>query len=74
MAQGKNARQEITKDMLIGEIVKKYPTSVEIMLEHGLECVGCHVATWETIEQGAESHGIDVDKLIKDMNKKIGVK
>lgn len=74
MAKEKMAKQQITKDMLIGDVVKKYPFSVEIMLEHGLECVGCHVATWETIEQGAQGHGIDVDKLIKDLNKKFEVK
>ena len=60
--------------MLIGDVVKKYPFSVEIMLEHGLQCVGCHVATWETIEQGAAGHGIDADKLVNDLNKKIKVK
>ena len=59
--------------MLIGEVVKKYPESIGIMLEHGLHCVGCHVATWETIEQGAIGHGIDVNKLVRDINEKIKV-
>jgi hybrid cluster-associated redox disulfide protein len=65
---------KITKDMLIGDVVKKYPNSVNIMLDHGMECVGCHVATWETLEQGAQGHGIDVDSLVKELNKKAGVK
>ncbi len=64
-------KKRVTKDMLIGDVVKKYPRSVEIMLEHGMQCIGCHVATWESLEQGASSHGIDVDKLIEDLNKKI---
>ena len=58
----------ITKDMLIGDIVKSRPESVEIMLEQGMHCVGCHVATWETLEQAAGGHGIDVDKLLKKLN------
>jgi len=64
-------KETITKDMLIGDIVKKYPNSVEIMMDHGLQCVGCHIAYWETIEQGAASHRIDVDKLIYDLNEKL---
>ena len=60
----------ITKDMLIGDVVKKYPGSVGVMMEHGMQCIGCHVATWETLEQGAKSHGIDVTKLIKELNNK----
>lgn len=64
-----NKKETITKKMLIGDIVKKYPSSIQVMLEHGLHCVGCHVATWETLEQGASSHGVDVDKLVKELNK-----
>ena len=64
-------KQPIKKNMLIGDLVKKHPGSVEIMLEHGLHCVGCSVATWETLEQGAASHGIDADKLVKELNKKV---
>ena len=62
----------ITKDMLIGELIKRHPRSVEIMMEHGMQCVGCHVATWETIEQGAKGHGINVNELIKELNNQLG--
>ena len=61
----------IDGDMLIGDVIKKYPHAVSIMLEHGLQCVGCHVNPYETIEQGAMAHGMDkedVDKMIKQIN------
>ncbi len=69
-----NKKTTITKDMLIGDIVNKYPQSVEIMLGHGMQCIGCHVATWETLEQGAAGHGINVNQLVEDINKKLKVK
>lgn len=56
--------------MLIGDVVKKYPESINVMMGQGMHCIGCHVATWETLEQGAISHGIDVKKLIGILNKK----
>jgi len=74
MSKAKNKTQEITKNMLIGDVIKKHPESVEVMLEHGIHCVGCHVATWETIEQGAAGHGVNADKLVENLNKKLGVK
>ena len=61
--------KKITKDMLIGDVVKVFPDSIEVLMKHGMRCVGCHVATWETIEQAAQSHGIDVDRLIGEVNK-----
>jgi len=63
--------KNITKNMLVGDIVKKYPELVITMLEHGMHCVGCHVATWETLEQAALGHGIDVNKFVNELNKKI---
>ena len=62
---------KITKNMTMGEIVQKYPETVDVMIKHGLHCVGCHFAAMETIEQGAIGHGISLDELLKDMNKAI---
>ena len=58
----------ITKDMPIGQVVEKYPEAVPVFLQHGLMCLGCAVARFENIEQGATAHGINVDALIKDLN------
>jgi len=58
----------ITKDMSIGEVVQKYPETVQVFLSHGLMCIGCAVARYENVEQGAMAHGIDVEALMKDLN------
>ena len=60
----------ITKDMLIGNIVNDFPEASGVLFEFGIHCVGCHVATWETLEQGAQAHGIDIDKLVKTLNER----
>lgn len=44
---------KITKTMTLGEIVTKHPESVDILMQYGLQCIGCSIATWETLEQGA---------------------
>ena len=68
----KTIKNKITKDMTLGEVVTKYPKAAEVMLKQGLHCVGCHVAAYETVEQGAMAHGFDnkqIKKLLEDMNK-----
>ena len=60
---------KITKDMSIKEVVEKYPQTIQVFMMHGLGCAGCSIANFENIEQGALVHGIDVDQLIKDLNK-----
>jgi hybrid cluster-associated redox disulfide protein len=63
--------KKITKNMILGEVARNYPETINVFLEHGLPCAMCHIAFHETIEQGAKSHGIKVDKLIEELNKAI---
>ena len=58
----------ITRQMTIGEVVEKFPQTVEVFLRHGLMCFGCAVARFENVEQGAMAHGINVEALVKDLN------
>ena len=62
---------KITKDMTFGVVLKKYPITVKTFFQHGMHCFGCHLAVEETIEQGATAHGVEVDKLIEDLNKAV---
>ncbi len=63
--------KKITKDMTISDVVKKYPQTMEVFFNYELHCVGCFAAEFETIEMGAEVHGINVEHLLYDLNKKI---
>lgn len=58
----------ITKDMGIMEAIQKYPDVVGVFVAHGLGCIGCAMANFETIEQGAMAHGMDLSALMKDLN------
>ncbi|MBU5437037.1 DUF1858 domain-containing protein [Tissierella sp. MSJ-40] len=59
---------EITKDMLIGEIIRKKPESVDILLGFGMGCIGCPGSQMESLEEAAMVHGIDLEKLMNALN------
>ena len=63
------AEMAITKEMPIGDVVKSHPETVPVFMQHGLHCIGCAVAAFESIEEGAVAHGIDIEALIQDLNK-----
>jgi hybrid cluster-associated redox disulfide protein len=67
----KKTKQKITKKMTFAEVLNKYPETVNVFLKNGMTCVGCPLSRSETIEQGAKAHGVNVKKLINDLNKKI---
>ena len=57
------------KEMLIGDLLAQAPEKADILLEAGMHCLGCLVAQDETIEEACEVHGIDVEELVKELNK-----
>ena len=61
----------ISKDIKIEEVVTQFPETMMVFMKHGLHCVGCHVSAFESIEDGAMAHGIDVDALVSDLNRVI---
>ena len=60
---------EIKKDMTIGELLKKAPEKAEILLNAGMHCLGCPASQAETLEEACEVHGIDVEEILKELNK-----
>ena len=60
---------KITKDMTIGEVVRQYPESIDVLMNFGMGCVGCPSAQAETLEEAAQVHGLDLEKLLEALNK-----
>lgn len=59
----------ISKDMTIGEIVRNFPHSIEVLMSFGMGCVGCPSAQAETLAEAAMVHGMDIEKLLEALNK-----
>ena len=58
---------KITKDMIVRDVVKQYPQTVNVFGNHKVDfcCGGAH-----SIEQTANARGCqDVDALVADLNK-----
>lgn len=58
----------INKDMTIGELIRNFPKSVDILMSFGMGCVGCPSAQAETIGEAAQVHGLNIDELLKALN------
>jgi hybrid cluster-associated redox disulfide protein len=61
----------ITKEMTIMEAIQQYPETVPVLQSFNLGCLGCIAASGETLEQGLNAHGLNVDEVISKMNSAI---
>ncbi|MDO4483312.1 MAG: DUF1858 domain-containing protein [Clostridia bacterium] len=59
---------EITKDTTMGELLSYDWGISQVLLMNGMHCVGCPSHAMESIEMGCQVHGIDVNKLLADIN------
>lgn len=59
---------KITKEMIIGELVRSHPEAITVLMNHGMGCVGCPSAQAESIEDAAMVHGMDIDSLLNALN------
>lgn len=58
----------IKKEMTIAEAVKLNPKAGEVLMSIGMHCLGCAMAHGETVEEAAQVHGVDIDKLLELLN------
>ena len=68
------APTKIHRQMTIEDILSLFPHKAQRlaheMARAGLQCVGCHAATWETLEAGMLGHGM-TDEIIEQMLQKL---
>lgn len=60
---------EITRDMLIGDVIREHPEAVQTLFNFGLSCIGCPASQMESLEEACMVHGLDIDNLLKELNK-----
>ena len=63
---------KITKDTLIGDILRMDTDTAPYFLEIGMHCLGCPASQNETVEEACQVHGTDVNALVAKLNAHFG--
>ena len=59
---------QISKDMLIGQLVQMDELSPQMLMAAGMHCLGCPSAQAESLEEACMVHGVDVTALLEQIN------
>ncbi len=68
---------KITRETNLKELLMKKPELAGVLIRAGMGCVGCAMASGETIEEGCKVHGMsnkEINDLVEKLNKKAGGK
>lgn len=65
---------EITKETTMGEMIEFDRGIAYILMESGMHCVGCPSSIGESLEEACMVHGLDADKVLKNINEYLASK
>lgn len=65
---------QITKDMIIADIIQVDTNLIPILMNAGMHCIGCPSAQGESLEEAAMVHEIDADQLVNVLNEYLATK
>ncbi len=70
---GLDLKAPVTKDMLVGDILRKHPEAAFPLMNCGMGCISCPAALGETLEQACYVHGLDSDEVAEYVNAELGL-
>ena len=59
---------QVTKETLMGELLRADINTANILMAAGMHCVGCPASAMESLEEACAVHGADVDELVQKIN------
>ena len=65
---------QVTKETLIGEMLRMDMNIVHLLMGAGMHCVGCPSAQMESLEEACMVHGINCDTLVSIINEYLAQK
>ena len=65
---------QITKETIVGDILRIDPTVAPILMAAGMHCLGCPASQGESLDMACMVHGIDADMLVNQVNQFLAAK
>jgi hybrid cluster-associated redox disulfide protein len=65
---------QVSKDMIIADIIALDQGTIPVLLNAGMHCIGCPSAQGESLEEAAMVHGISADELVNQINEYLASK
>lgn len=62
----------LDEDMTMDEIMRRWPATIRVVLDHGMLCVGCPIASFHTVEDAVREHNLDGERFRHDLKAVIG--
>ena len=49
----------LTADMMVDDVMRRWPATIRVFLDFRMGCVGCPIATFHSVDEACREHSID---------------
>ncbi len=56
----------------VDRVMRLWPGTIRVFLDHGMKCIGCPVGRLHTIEEACMEHGVDPGAFLDDLRAVVG--
>ena len=66
-AVGMTTSRGVNGSDTVADILVRSPHAARLLLDHGMHCVGCAIAPFETLAEVCAIYGVSLDRLLLDL-------
>ena len=52
---------------LVDDVMRRWPATIRIFLNHRMRCIGCPIACFHTVEDACREHDADRGRFLADL-------
>jgi len=53
-----------SSEMTVEEVMRRWPSTVRVFLDFRMNCVGCPISTFHSVDEACEEHHIDLQEFL----------
>jgi hybrid cluster-associated redox disulfide protein len=58
-----------TLDLSMADLIDGWPAAARVLARHGMACVGCGMARFETIAEATAAYGVDSEAFLQEISR-----
>ena len=63
--------RELDLSKSVDDIMRLWPQTIRVFLDHRTHCVGCPIGTFHSIADSCREHGVDIDAFTAELRRAI---
>ena len=67
-AISEEAMMPVEPTQLVDDVMRRWPKTIRVFLNHRMHCVGCPIACFHTVADACREHGVDQAQFVADLN------